>query len=273
MSCVLLADVGRAQDVQALGVGGHQAVLDAVVDHLDEVAGAVRSAVQVALLRRAAGLLAARRALDVADAGRQRGEDRVEMLHHVRLAADHHAVAALQPPHAAAGADIDVVDALGRQFLGAPDVVDVIRIAAVDEDVAGLEQRQRCRRSSCPRPRPAPSARPRAASRAWPRNPRATSLRSPCPATSSCTAFGDMSKTTHWWPFFDQPAHHVGAHAAQSDHSELHDAFPLVYFCRSCAVAADQRVGRAVVGERRLGRAFSSGMIRCASTLPSSTPH
>ena len=33
--------VGVVQDVQALGVGGHDAVLDAVVNHLHEVPGAV----------------------------------------------------------------------------------------------------------------------------------------------------------------------------------------------------------------------------------------
>ncbi len=73
-------------------------------------------------------------------AGRQRREDRVEVLDHVGLAADHHAVAALQAPDAAAGADVDVVDALRRQLLGAPDVVDVVGVAAVDEDVARLEK-------------------------------------------------------------------------------------------------------------------------------------
>ena len=80
----LLADIGVAQDAHALGVGGHDAVLDAVVHHLDEVAGAARPAVQIALLGGAADLLASRRARDVARAGRQRGEDRVEALHHRR---------------------------------------------------------------------------------------------------------------------------------------------------------------------------------------------
>ena len=56
-----LADVGAAQDAQPLGVGGHDAVLDAVVHHLDEVAGAVGPAVQVALLGGAADRLASRR--------------------------------------------------------------------------------------------------------------------------------------------------------------------------------------------------------------------
>ena len=50
---LLLAGVGVAQDVEAFRVGGHHAVLDAVVDHLDEVARAARTAVQIALFSRA----------------------------------------------------------------------------------------------------------------------------------------------------------------------------------------------------------------------------
>ena len=44
----------------------------------------------------------------------------------VRFAADHHAVAALQAPDAAARAHVHVVDALRGEFLGAADVVDVV---------------------------------------------------------------------------------------------------------------------------------------------------
>ena len=76
------------------------------------------------------------RARNIAAAWRKRAEDRVEMLHDIALAADHHAIAALQAPHAAAGADIDVMDPLGVQLLGAANVVDVIGIAAVNQDVA-----------------------------------------------------------------------------------------------------------------------------------------
>jgi hypothetical protein len=43
----LLADVGMAKDIQPLRVRGHDAVLDAVVDCLDEVARAARTTVQV----------------------------------------------------------------------------------------------------------------------------------------------------------------------------------------------------------------------------------
>ena len=75
-SCSLLADVGVAQDAESLGVGGHEAVLDAVVHHLDEMAGAVGPAVQIALFGGAADLFAARGAGDIAHAGSQRLEDR-----------------------------------------------------------------------------------------------------------------------------------------------------------------------------------------------------
>ena len=62
------------------------------------------------------------------------------MLHDSRLAADHHAIAALQAPHATAGADVDVMNVLRGELLGATDVVHVVRVAAVDQNVAGFEQ-------------------------------------------------------------------------------------------------------------------------------------
>src|SRR5215218_2182445 len=98
-----LAGVGVLEDVQALGISGHQPVLDAVVDHLHEVAGPVRAAVEVALLRRRDVPAAARRALGRLDPRRQAGEDRVEPLHCLVGTADHQAVAALEPEDAAAG--------------------------------------------------------------------------------------------------------------------------------------------------------------------------
>src|SRR5262245_31014312 len=106
----MLACVRTAQHAKSFGVGSHDSVLDAVVDHLHEVTGAVRSAVKVAALGRAAELLAPGRAFDVARAGCQGGENRIEALHDVALAADHHAVAALQAEHAAAGSYVDIVD-------------------------------------------------------------------------------------------------------------------------------------------------------------------
>ena len=60
------------------------------------------------------------------------------MLEGVLVAADHHAIAALQPPDAARGADIEIADALLAQHLGVRDIVLEERIAAVDQDVTGL---------------------------------------------------------------------------------------------------------------------------------------
>ena len=139
----LLADIGRAQNAETFGIGRHQPVFDAVVHHLDEMAGAVWPAMQIALLGRAgAQFLASRRGRDVAPAGGQGRKNRIETLNHRLFAADHHAVAALQPPHPAAGPDIDIVDPPRHQLLGAPDIVDVVGIAAVDQDVVRLEGRQ-----------------------------------------------------------------------------------------------------------------------------------
>ena len=71
--------VGVAQNVETLGIGLHQAVFDAVVDHLDEVSGAAGPGVHVALLDAADRALApGRRRESIALAGRQRGKNRVE---------------------------------------------------------------------------------------------------------------------------------------------------------------------------------------------------
>ena len=74
------------------------------------------------------------------------------MLDDRNFAANHHAIAALQTPDAAARSHVDVVNFLRREFLGAPDIIDVVRIPAINEDVAGLEIRAPGRRWFCPRP-------------------------------------------------------------------------------------------------------------------------
>ena len=95
----------------------------------------------VAALDARIAAFAARGGGDVALAGRQRREDRIEPIDGLLVAADHQAIAALQAPDAAAGAAVDVVDALGLQRLGPPDVVLVEGVAAVDDAVARLQQR------------------------------------------------------------------------------------------------------------------------------------
>src|SRR5262249_176507 len=107
-STSLLADIGGMQYAQPFGVGGHDSVLDPVVCHLQEGAGPVGTAMEITLLGCPFGLLASRRARDVASAWGQCREDRIEMINHVRFAADHHAIASLQSPHTAARANVDI---------------------------------------------------------------------------------------------------------------------------------------------------------------------
>ncbi len=61
------------------------------------------------------------------------------MLNQFLFATNHHAVTPLQAPHATACPYIHVVDPLRRKLFCAPDVIDVVGIAAIDEDVVGLE--------------------------------------------------------------------------------------------------------------------------------------
>ena len=65
------------------------------------------------------------------------------MFHDFGFAANHLAKPALESPYAAAGAGIDVVEALSAQCLGAAKIVHIVRIAAVDQDVARLEPAER----------------------------------------------------------------------------------------------------------------------------------
>jgi hypothetical protein len=69
--------VSGFQNSDTLGVSGHDSVFDAVMDHFDEVPGAVRSTMQVTFFGRPPEFLAARRARHVADARRKRGKDRI----------------------------------------------------------------------------------------------------------------------------------------------------------------------------------------------------
>ena len=143
----LLAHVGGAQHAQSLGVSSHDAVFDPVMNHLDEVTGAVWPAMQVTLLGGASGLFTPGRARYVACAWSQGCKDWIELLDNLLLAADHHAVTSLQSPDAAARSHVHVVDSLRREFLGAPDIVNVIGIAAVDQNVLCLKMGQKIRDS------------------------------------------------------------------------------------------------------------------------------
>ena len=84
--------VGVLEDVEPFGEGLHHPVLYAIMDHLGEVASAVRPGMDIALLRPGIAAAAGRGGCGVA-ARDQGTEDRVQPLHHRRLAADHQAIA------------------------------------------------------------------------------------------------------------------------------------------------------------------------------------
>jgi hypothetical protein len=121
------------EHVEALSVGLHEPVLDAVVDHLHVVAGArVAEAQPAARTDRRRALLVRGR--------RQHVEDRCKALDRFRRSSDHHAVADFQPPYTTARADVHIFDAAGFQFRRAALVVRPLGVAAVDDRVAAVEQ-------------------------------------------------------------------------------------------------------------------------------------
>src|SRR6185312_9035907 len=71
----MLADVGIFEDSHTFGVRGHDAVLDSVVHHFYEMAGAVLTTVEIALFGGATEFFAAGSARYIAWAGRKRFED------------------------------------------------------------------------------------------------------------------------------------------------------------------------------------------------------
>src|SRR5690606_18693908 len=77
--------------------------------------------------------------------GRKRREERLEAIEDCALAADHLAVTVLEPEDAAAHARVDVVDARGAELACAAYVVDIVRVAAVDDRVADRKQRSELR--------------------------------------------------------------------------------------------------------------------------------
>ena len=148
-------------------------------------------------------------------------EDRVEPFHGRIVAADHHAVASFESPDAAAGAHVHVMDLFGGKVLRPANVVDVIRVAAVDEDVASFEQRREIGNASV-------HGRGR---HHQPNRPRFLQLRHEIRERRRTNRLllnqtGDGLRRAvvddALVPLLHEPADHVGAHAAQADHSELH---------------------------------------------------
>src|SRR5699024_5213959 len=120
----VLDDPGGGHDFVALGEGLHHAVLDAVVDHLDEVSGTHGPGMHET----------------TPFVGGEALEDRPGALDLVRGTADHDAVAVLAPPHPTADPDVEVADAPTGELVGTFTVVDVVGIATLDDQVPFVEK-------------------------------------------------------------------------------------------------------------------------------------
>ncbi len=97
-----LPGISVLENVEAFGVRSHDGIFNSVVNHLHEVAAAVRAAMQVAFFGCTLGFLTAGGAIDVAAAGSQTLKNGIEVLNDAGLAADHLTIAAFQSPDAAA---------------------------------------------------------------------------------------------------------------------------------------------------------------------------
>src|SRR6185436_18766678 len=96
-------------------------------------------AVQIPLLGRSSDLFPAGSASDRSRSRSQGRKYRIQPADSLGRTADHHAVTALQSPHASARADVQVMDLFGCKLLRSPNVIDVIGIAAVNQNVPGFE--------------------------------------------------------------------------------------------------------------------------------------
>ena len=94
---------------------------------------------QISLFRCAACFFSSCRMGNIPNAGRDGSKDWFQMLDGGGRAANHQTVASFQPPNTAAGANVDILDSLRRKLLCTPDVIVSTGIAAVNQNVAGLE--------------------------------------------------------------------------------------------------------------------------------------
>src|SRR5262245_10209875 len=217
-----LSRVRVAHDVEAFGVGLHQAVLDAVVNHLDEMTRACGAAMQITFFRRALYVLAARSAGDPPSTGREGFEDRLEAPEDLFLAADHQTIAALGAPDAARRADVEIMDALLFEHLRAAHVVFEMRIAAVNDDVAGGHRLRPpvdglFSRGAGGDHRPDGARLSHLFDQFLDRSRAARAF-----ALQLLDALGVEVEDEALVPAPHQTANHVGAHPAQANHSQLH---------------------------------------------------
>ena len=261
--CVcLLADVGGAEDSQAFSVCRHQAVFNAVVDHFHEVPGAVRATMEIALLGRAAHLLAAGRFRNAALPRSERREDWLEVL-------------APPPPRRRSSCSSPVPVPI--RLRSCPRLRNGSSATPVPSR-GGCHPRSTSsrRRSRCLPAAEAARGRPMVSSTTAAGTINQTARGGVSFATKSAsdvdpTAFSLANSATDLWrhvehhafvPFSDDAPHHVGAHPSQTNHSQLH----------FCSPHAKSQPRKAALPHRMVATADSRDSATANSRFPWCTP-
>ena len=192
---VELEGLGGVHELETLGVGLHEAVLDPVVHHLHEVPGAGRADVRIAALRSKCC------------------EDGLQGLVRGCFRADHDAVALSKAPDPTGDAHIDELNTLRLCLLGMAHRVPKVRVATVDEDVSVLEQRQQSLKHHL---------RGLAGGDHQPDDPRLLESRGELDQGVGGALRRCARVRLHLVAARAEALRHVAAHAAEADDSELH---------------------------------------------------
>ena len=230
------------------------------------MARAVGAAMQIPALRGAARVAGRARCRFVA--GRKRGENRVEARDDGGFASDHQAIAPRETRDAPTRPDVDVMDAARFQRVRAAEIVAVIRIAAVDDDVAGIEQRdEQCERLVDDR---SGHHQPHDARRGEPRD-QVCQRRRPDDARLQRIGDGARVHVVHdaRMARASKPAHHRRPHSSQSDHADLHQASLLLLARARRTVTATRWSCRSSTSETTWSRASTPSALTCVPLAPS----
>ncbi len=236
---------GLGHDLEPFGVGLHEPVLDAVVDHLDEMAGAGRPDVGVAAL------------------GGQGEEGGLAGGHRLVRTADHQAVALLQSPDAAGRAGVHQGDPVGGELRDQGSRLLVVGVTPVDDHVPGGEEAGQGGDGVVGR---------LAGRHHHPGHPgRFEGRRQLLQGGDGGGSEGGGTRTGvlaqveghDLVSVLDQPLGHVGAHLAESDHCDLHG-------CSSGNGGVGGGDGGGGDGGARIGGVRSLGVSRRTGWRPSS---
>ena len=113
--------LARPQDLEALGVGLHQAILDAVVDHLGEVARARGADMEPTVGRS------------------ERVEGRREPSDRIGVAAQHHAKTLLEPPDPARGPHVHELHSASLEAFVTTTRITIVGVSPIHDEVAPAE--------------------------------------------------------------------------------------------------------------------------------------